>query len=97
MRALRSRMPSPLGADADLSVSGEIVKNGYQDLLGRLCAARMHVVLVRWIWGYRFAMWLVVPGGHAGSLRNAIEANRNSLAGQLRRRWTDPRVVITIV
>jgi hypothetical protein len=86
-----------VGADADLSGSGDIVKNGYQDLLGRLHTAGMRVVLVRWIWGYRFAMWLVAPCEHTVSLRNAIEADCNSLSDHLRRSWTHPRVVVTIV
>ncbi len=89
-----------IGAEADLSGSGEIIRNGYQDLLGRLITSRMQVVLVQWTWGFRFAMWLVVPAEHAVSLRDAIEANCNSLSDHLRRngqRWTHAKVAVTIV
>ena len=48
--------------------------NGYGDLLSWLKEAEVNVVTVTWIWRYRFAMWIVLPGPEMSGLRDEVAA-----------------------
>ena len=61
-------------ADEDLSGDRVTPMNGYGDLLRWLKLADVNVVTVTWIWRYRFAMWIVLPGPEMRELRNDIAA-----------------------
>ena len=66
-------------ADEDMSGGHRSPRNGYADMLARLREAHANVVLVRWIWKQRFAMWVLLP---SRELRDALAARlRSELAG----------------
>lgn len=66
-------------ADEDMSGRHRSPRNGYADMLTGLREARANVVLVRWIWKQRFAMWVLLPNRE---LRDALAARlRSELAG----------------
>ena len=62
-------------ADEDLSGDRVTPMNGYGDLLRWLKLVDVNVVTVKWIWRYRFAMWIVLPGPETRELRDDIAAN----------------------
>lgn len=59
-------------ADEDLSGDRVTPMNGYGDLLRWLKLADVNVVTVKWIWHYRFAMWIVLPRREMSELRDDI-------------------------
>ena len=63
-----------LAADEDLSGERVTPPNGYGDLLRWLKEAEVNVVTVTWIWRYRFAMWIVLPGPEMSGLRDEVAA-----------------------
>jgi hypothetical protein len=62
-------------ADEDLSADRVTPMNGYGDLFRLLKLADVSVVTVKWIWRYRFAMWIVLPGSGMRELRDDIAAS----------------------
>ena len=59
-------------ADEDLAGDRFMPANGYGDLLRWLKLAGAKVVLVKWVWWYRYAMWIVLPGPGMRELRDDI-------------------------
>jgi len=87
-------------ANEDLCNSGRAVKNGYQELLGIVKKAGFQIVLVKWHWGYVFAMWIIVPTDHVRRLRDHVHDNCVVLSDHLRRngqRWQHPVVDVEVV
>jgi hypothetical protein len=72
-------------AEGDLNGAIEPVKNGYQDLRGRLHGAGFQFIEVKWRWGLQFAMWVVAPGEHLAPLRKDIDIGCRALSDHLLR------------
>jgi hypothetical protein len=70
-------------AEGDLNGTIEPVKNGYQDLRGKLHRAGFQFIEVKWRWGLQFAMWVVAPGEHLAALRKSIDIGCRALSDHL--------------
>jgi hypothetical protein len=86
-------------ADGDLADTHKSVKNGYQDLRDRFHKAEFEFVLVRWRWGFQFAMWIVVPKEHMCALQADLDQHLQLLSDHLvrhGRHLSHPTIQVTI-
>lgn len=87
-------------AREDLQGSGPAVRNGYQDLLAKVQRAGSQIVLVKWFWGYQFAMWIMVPTEHVRPLSDQVRRHCSVLSNHLclnGHRWEHPEIEVEIV
>jgi hypothetical protein len=70
-------------AESDLDGTAEPVKNGYAELRAKLHRAGFQIAVVRWRWGFQFAMWVVVPVVHLVALRDDIDSHCRILTDHL--------------
>jgi hypothetical protein len=88
-------------AHADLHGTARPVRNGYAELRAKLHEGGFDFVLIKWLWGLQFAMWVVVPAGHLTALRDAIDCHCRLLSDHLiqhgcGRSLRHPQVAVTI-
>jgi len=70
-------------AEGDLNDTIERRNNGYQELRAKFHKAEVQIIRVMWRWGLQFAMWVVVPTEHVGSLRDDLELHCRRLSDHL--------------
>lgn len=88
-------------AHADLHGTAKSVKNGYAELRAKLHEGGFDFVLIKWLWGLQFAMWVVVPAGQLAALRDAIDYHCRLLSDHLiqhgcSQSLSHPHVAVTI-
>ncbi len=79
-------------ADEDLSADRFTPMNGYGDLLRWLKLADVNVVMVKWIWRFRYAMWILLPGPDMRELRDDIAARLRRAVSPIDRLSDSPAV-----
>jgi hypothetical protein len=70
-------------ADADLNGTATPAKNGYQELRAKFHGAGLHFLVITWLWGFQFAIWVVIPSEHVAALGDHIDIQCRLLSDHL--------------